>query len=170
LFAGAPLGGAGSGFDAGAVRIINNTGASVMIQGLVVDSFENGASFSLWGGFLGAGFKLDPGKSAIFTQTIGENFDTSDQPQHDLPASNAMPQVHFTIDGVMHNFTDTAQVLNTGGSDHLALNNLNESFQWRDIGTFGGQAAPEPASLTMLAIGIAGMAGYRLRKRKMKVA
>ncbi|MBI3838134.1 MAG: PEP-CTERM sorting domain-containing protein [Planctomycetia bacterium] len=116
---------------------------------MTVDSFENGASFHIWGGFLPA--VVPVGESMIFTQTGSYNFDSSDQPIHDLPASSAQPVVHVVVDSVSAFFTDTAQVLNTEGSDHLALTNQNESHIWREIGTFGG--VPEPSSLVLLGLG-----------------
>ncbi len=155
--------GAGPSFDAGAIRLINTGGGAIQIQGLTVDSFENAASFTIWGGSLP--FTLNSGRSAIFTQTGQFNFDTSDQPIHDLPASSAQPRVTFTVDGVTTSFIDTAQVLNTEGSDTLALHVLNESHQWRDIGTFGGQA-PEPATLLLVASGLAVLVWKARRSRR----
>lgn len=100
---------------------------------------------------------------AIFTQTTQYNFDSSDD-EGGNPF--ALPQVHVTIDGVTTTFVDTAQVLNTEGTDHLAAAGLNESHQWRPIGTFGGQAAPEPSTLALGGIGGFGMIVYGSRKRR----
>jgi len=62
---------------------------------------------------------------------------------------------------VTTNLQDTAQVLNTEGTDFLAQHNLNESHQWRDIGTFGGQAGvPEPSTFV-----IAGFSGLLILGR-----
>src|SRR5262244_3257917 len=61
-------------FDAGAIRIDNNTGAALTVDNVTVDGFANGARFSLWGSFT-----IPSGMKAILTQTVGENFDTSDQ-------------------------------------------------------------------------------------------
>jgi PEP-CTERM motif len=156
-------GGQTAGYDAGAIRVINNGSVAHTINALTVDSFGDGSSYSIWGGILGAGFSLAPGKSAIFTQTTSYNFDTSDNEGGNAAAT---PHVKLTIDGALNNLVDSAQVLNTEGTDFLGGNNLNESHQWRDIGTFGGQAAPEPSTFALLGLGIAGMAGYHLRKRK----
>ena len=146
-------------YDAGAIRVINNGGSAVSIQDLVVSGFGDGSSYQIWGGFLGTGFSLAPGMSAIFTQTVSYNFDTSDN-QGGGPAT-AVPVVTLTVDGVTTSFNDTAQVLNTEGTDHLAAAGLNESHGWRDIGTFGGQAGvPEPSTLA-----IAGLSGLALLGR-----
>jgi hypothetical protein len=52
--------------------------------------------------------------------------------------SGSKPVIHLTLNGVQQTFTDAAQVLNTSGTD---LGNqspaINESSQWRLIGTTG---------------------------------
>jgi hypothetical protein len=144
---------AGQIFDAGAIRIDNNTGAALTIDRVTVDGFANGASFSLWGSFT-----IPSGMKAILTQTKGEeggeeDFDTSDQtvPSHACctPLGNGVepfPKVHITIGGQTMTFGDSAHVLDTGGFDLGVFHEggTNESHQWRLIGTTGGQAAPQP--------------------------
>jgi hypothetical protein len=66
------------------------------------------------------------------------NFDTSDTPTGEVGAANT-PVIHLTLNGIAQTFIDTAQILNTAGSD---LGNhtpaaINESVQWRLIGTTG---------------------------------
>jgi len=140
---------AGLMFDAGAIRIDNNTGAALTVDNVTVDGFGNGASFSLWGSFV-----IPSGMKAILTQTSAEeNFDTSDQflPGHECctPLGNGVapfPKVHITIGGQTTTFGDSAHVLDTHGFDLgvLSADGTNESFQWRLIGTTGSQAAPQP--------------------------
>jgi len=65
------------------------------------------------------------------------NFDTSDTPVGES-GSRSTPVIHLMLNGVTHTFTDAAQVLNTSGTD-LGNQNpaINESSQWRLIGTTG---------------------------------
>jgi len=155
-------------FDAGAIQVINNGAVPFTINNLVVDGFGDGASYSLWGSFLGSGFSLNPGKSAIFTQTASYNFDTSDD-QGGGP-STAIPVVHLTINGSTMDLQDTAQVLNTEGTDHLGGNGLNESHQWRDIGTFGGQGTPEPSAFVLAGTSSLLILGWSWMKRRKKAS
>jgi hypothetical protein len=144
--------------DTGAIKI-NNTGpGSIAFNSMTVDGFGNGASFNLWSAQV-----IPAGESLILIQTSGQNFDSSDQVGN--PA--AIPQVHLTIDGTLSTFADTAQVLNTEGTDHLAAAGLNESHQWRPIGTFGGQGGvPETSGWSVLAFAALGLMGFSRFTRK----
>lgn len=139
--------GSPSNIDAGAILIQNSSGGNITFNNLVVDGFGDGASFAIWGA--SAGTVIANGWNMILTQTVPYNFDSSDD-QGGNPA--AIPMVHLTIDGVTYTYADTAQVLNTEGTDHLAQAGLNESHQWRLIGTTAGQegtgvnAVPLPSS------------------------
>ena len=78
------------------------------------------------------------------------NFDTSDTNVGATGSSNT-PIIHLMLNGVMQTFTDTAQVLNTGGRD-LGSQAINESAQWRLIGTTGpylpGGSGVNPPAVT----------------------
>jgi LPXTG-motif cell wall-anchored protein len=160
--------GGGADYDTGAIKINNTDSVAWTLTDVKADSFGDGASFQIWGGLLGTGLVVNPGQSVILVQTSQYNFDSSDD-EGGNPF--AIPVVHITIDGVTQAFSDTGQVLNTEGTDALAQAGLNESHQWRPIGTFGGQAGTVPLPSTawsgMLLLGGLGLV---LRNRKSHVA
>lgn len=144
--------------DSGAIQIVNTSASVLTFNSMVVSGFGDGSSFNIW-----AATTIPVGESLILIQTSGQNFDGSD---HAGANPAAIPEVALTINGVTTDFFDTAQVLNTEGSDHLAAAGLNESHQWRAIGTFGGQAVPLPSSaLGGLAL-FAGVALMGLRRAR----
>jgi HYDIN/CFA65/VesB-like, Ig-like domain len=133
----------GSQYDAGAIRIDNTSGAPLLINDVSV--LINGTGpFDLWGSFT-----IPAGGVAILTQTAQFNFDTSEA--HPIstcgvpvsPGTKPFPTVTVTANGTATTFNDTAHVLDTGGFDlgsgAGAGCNAGESFQWRLIGTTGGQ-------------------------------
>src|SRR5438270_12146092 len=62
----------GQSLDTGAIRIDNNTGASIVISGMTV-ALGGGQTFNFW-----APLTIPDGQIGIFTQTGSYNFDTSD--------------------------------------------------------------------------------------------
>jgi fibronectin type 3 domain-containing protein len=134
-------------YDAGAIRLENlGSTPTVLSPGFRVDGFANGASFQLWDSYIGSGFSLQPGQNLILTQTKYANFNTSDQPSISNPASstNNQPVVHLTLDGQANNFTDSNQVLNTGGYDPGAAYGTSETTSWQPLGTTVAQPMSAP--------------------------
>ena len=170
-FLGAPDG----GYDSGAIRVINTSGASISLQDVKVYNFGDGiTSYQIWGTSLPV--SIAPGDSVILAQNSGENFDSSDNSNGGTPGSpsTAIPKVDITVDGTTTTYSDSGHVLDTQGFDVAVFGNgvdlvnpFNESEAWRDIGTFGGPAGiPEPASVILFAFGAFGAAGYGWRRRK----
>ena len=156
------LGYPGPAWDTGGILILNTGTTSITLsQGAKVDGFGDASSYQLWDSLIPAtGLVIAPGNQVILAQTGAlattspvppyssapcvrgpsalcySNFDTSDTPLNQ-PRNTAQPVIHLTINGVSQTFTDTAQVLNTGGFDYGDDFSLNESLQWRQVGTTG---------------------------------
>jgi hypothetical protein len=131
----------GSAFDSGAVGVKNTGVSPITINALTVTLRPNDGpvGFTIWNTFLPA--VINPGQWAIFAQTSGENFDTSDfgvinglnsnSPTNNCSVGafsteaiclNNTPVVAITIDGVTSTLSDTAHVLDTGGYDTVNSN------------------------------------------------
>jgi hypothetical protein len=131
-------------FDAGAVRIVNNSGSPVRIDSVAIKI--SSCTFSMW-----AAASIAPGDQLIVTQTASGasdgcatdgTMDTSDvgpsgeRYAGDCIPDHLIPEVDVSIDGTVSAFSDSGQVLNTGGYD-LALcpSTTNESTQWTPVGS-----------------------------------
>lgn len=174
----------GGSFDAGAIRIINNTGATMTVTNVSVN-INGGSPIAIWN--TGGAFTIADGTDEVLSQTGEFNFDTSDDGSANAPGNGFQPVVTITftdpnVDGGATQtlvLTDTGQVLNTGGFDEVngdggvCLNsssdtppNCNESEQWRDIGTAGFKnpgGTPEPGTIVLLLTGAAGLFGFARR-------
>jgi len=150
-------------YDAGAVRVVNNTTLSQTINSVSVN--VGGCVFSGW-----PSATLTPGQQLIVTQQVGGadngcgnapngngpiHMDSSDIGPGGAPwagvcsQSGVIPSVDVTINGTTQAFTDSGQVLNTGGVDLAECpsgSTNNESTQWTTVGH-----APCPGSSLTLA-------------------
>ncbi|ACU74816.1 Ig domain protein group 1 domain protein [Catenulispora acidiphila DSM 44928] len=134
----------GCTFDAGAVRLINNTGVNVSVDYVKV-SFGT-CVYDIWR----HNVPLGPNGQYIITQTINSfsagctsdgSFDTSDIGPNGADwsghcdQSGVVPLVTVSIDGVVSTFNDTGKILNTGGVDGASCGMGNESQQWAPVGS-----------------------------------
>ncbi|MES1240880.1 MAG: Ig-like domain-containing protein [Acidobacteriota bacterium] len=144
--------GGGNPVNAGAIRLDNTSGAPLAIDQVSVDLQRGGARFTLW-----QGFTIPAWGSAVLTQTLPGNFDTSAYPIAPCggtlaPGETRIPKITVTAAGSSASFLDTAHVLDTGGFDSSCRG--NESVQWREVGT-GGIEAPSGE----LSLGPANLSG-----------
>jgi RHS repeat-associated protein/uncharacterized repeat protein (TIGR01451 family) len=127
--------GGGAPVNAGAIRLDNISGGPLTIDRVDVDLQRANARFSLW-----QGFTIPAGGSAVLTQTVPGNFDTSAYPiapcGGTLPSGETrIPKITITSGASSVTLLDSAHVLDTGGFDSSCRG--NESVQWREIGTRG---------------------------------
>lgn len=135
-------------FDAGAVRVVNNSGSPVTVNSVVLQ-FSAGCTYDIWPHDVA----LPAGGQIIVTQTTSGavNGCTPGSGQMDssdigpggagwagnCTQSGVIPEVDVTIDGTTSAFNDAGQVLNTGGVDAAECppRDGNESTQWTLVGT-----------------------------------
>src|ERR1039457_1002977 len=130
-------------YDAGAIRLDNNTTAAIPVGSVSADihsSITGGKLFSnLWGSFA-----VPAGKSVILTENPPannpgyDNFDTSGYPSNNCTPVTVAPTVTITVGGVATTLADSGHVLDTGGIDTgYCPPKHNESIQWQAIGATG---------------------------------
>jgi len=127
-------------YDASAVRVVNNTGSTVTVNAVKVH--VDTCTYAGW-----PSATLAPGAELIVTELPGGSkvgcpgtvhMDTSDVgpggQDYSLNCSpdGILPTVEITINGQTTPYTDSGQVLNTGGFDGACVG--NESTQWTAIG------------------------------------
>jgi hypothetical protein len=137
-------------FDGGAVRVSNDTTATVHVDDVKVHI--DTCTYDLWGASMPV--TLAPGHDLIVAQTAtGQangcttdgRMDTSDvgpggaKWEGVCTPNGIIPTVDVTVDGVTHTQADTGQVLNTGGVDgadcaHGGGPAGDESQSWTPIG------------------------------------
>ena len=129
-------------FDAGAIRIRNDNASPVVIDQVNV---HIGSCLYTWAGPM-YGVTLASGASLITTQrssgvALGctgpdpASFDSSDIPSITCTNDGIQPTVDVIVDGTKSSYTDSGQVLNTGGIDPGGCANADESTQWVPIGS-----------------------------------
>jgi len=143
--------------DAGAVRIVNNTTATVTVNAVAVH--VDTCTFTPW-----PAATLVPGAQLIVTQlsTGPANGCSNNSPPNFMDTSDVgpggigysgnctpdhiIPTVDVTVDGALTTFSDSGQVINTGGIDLASCPpGTNESTQWTPI----GHAACPGSTLTL---------------------
>lgn len=87
-----------------------------------------------------------------------------------------IPVISFDIGSTHYSFSDTGHILDTGQWDFV--NNAtfgedgNESINWNIVGSNasrggnGGPGVPEPLTLSIFGLGLAGLAGMRRRRNQ----
>jgi hypothetical protein len=148
-----------TGWDGGAVMVVNTGGSTLSINSFSINLSSPGATtpcvYSIWP----SNISLPSGQEAIFsetetgggggcTNTVNSSgvayMDSSDigpngaNWANNCTQSGIIPQVDLTVNGTASSYTDTGQVLNTGGVDSNACTpgvpNANESEQWTPVG------------------------------------
>ena len=148
-------------YDGGAIRIVNNGPTAITVDAIALHL--DTCTYSGW-----APAVLAPGADLIVTQLgsgvaagctgpVPNSMDLSDLgPGGTSWAGNCTQDglqatVDVTIDGAKTTYTDSGQVLNTGGIDGASCGNPNESIQWTTIGHApcrGSMLSLSPASQT----------------------
>jgi hypothetical protein len=109
-------------YDAGAIEVTNDSASPVTVDTVTVD-FGGGSSpshFDLWGGSTTPHLPqtLAPGAHLVLTMTAGFNFDTSDLFGEACNVnSGVMGVVHASFNGLLSDYTDSHQILNSDGTD-----------------------------------------------------
>jgi RHS repeat-associated protein len=139
-------------FDAGAIRIDNETDQPRHVDSVVLDLQRPGPVFDFedW-----QNFTIPPHSSAVVTQLSSFDLDTSDFPivgcfEPVPPSDRRIPKVTLSIDGLTASYLDTAHIIDTFGYDLAECSGtstlLNESLQWRPI---GGEATTSPGTVAL---------------------
>jgi len=130
-------------FDAGAIRIRNDNATTVSVNQVNV---HIGTCLYTWAGARYP-VTLAPGASLVTTQRASGNatgctgpdpstFDSSDIPSTgNCNNDGIQPTVDVTIDGATSSYSDSGQILNTGGIDPGACTTSDESTEWVRIGS-----------------------------------
>jgi hypothetical protein len=130
-------------YDAGAIRVVNNSGNTVHVNAIALHL--DTCTYTGWPGAVlapGADLivtQLKSGAAAGCTGPTPDGLDTSDiGPNGSNYAricvpNGIVPTVDITVDNITTTYADSGQVLNTGGVD-AGWCSGNESTQWTTIG------------------------------------
>ena len=111
-----------AGYDGGAIEVTNGSASPVTVNAVSAD-FGGGSSpshFDLWGagGFGELPQTLPSGDHLVMAMTSSFNFDTSDLFGEACHVdSGVVPVVHITMNGVLTDYQDHHQILNSDGAD-----------------------------------------------------
>ena len=146
-------------WDSGAVRIDNTTNQPIAVSDLTYDVAPSAPYQSAFTSG-GQTITIQSGSTLV----IADNQDTSDfNGVGNCTPDGYIPKITMDINGTPETYTDSTQVLNTGGFD-VGTNcepifKSNESIQWTRIGGPGSGAdvpLPPAASLTLAPIAAVG--------------
>ena len=120
--------------DTGAVRVANASAVAETVDFVTVD--VGAMHFDLWP----HGISLPSGGQLVLDQTAQYNLDTSDFGNGTCTNDGVTPTVTVSVDGAATVYSDSGQVLNTGGVDgfycpRAGIPAGNESAQWVSIGS-----------------------------------
>src|SRR6185437_2049371 len=110
-------------------------------------------SFDLWN--QGGAFEIEPGSSEILSQLTPYDFDTSETTHLIFGVNDGfIPAITISFDGTTQTFSDSGQVLNTGGFD-TGARGKNEGSPWQNA-----VSTPEPPSLALLGVAFLSLLGF----------
>ncbi len=137
----------GCSFDSSAIELVNTSSHALTVNSVVL-TFDASCVYDIWPHTV----NLPVNGEMVLTENVGggpggctvssQQIDGSDigpggvNWAGNCNQSGVVPQVTATVGGKAQTYTDTGQVLNTGGTDGASCNpaTSNESTQWTPIG------------------------------------
>jgi YD repeat-containing protein len=130
-------------WDNSAVRVDNPSTSAVTLDDVSVDIGTK--HFDQWGSNL----TVPAGGSLVVTQMADQSMDTSDINVPSCTLYGTIPIVHVKLNGVVRNYPDMSQVINTGGSDIANCGYANESQPWTAVSFSPVDVGPIAPSATI---------------------